>query len=47
MRFLVAAPVGPVRLIDNSAAVDGADDAAHDLPVPTATAEVRNLERIG
>ncbi len=47
VRLLVAALVGPVRLIDNSAALAGADDPAPLLSLPTATAEVRNLERIG
>ena len=45
LRLLIAAQVGPVRLIDNSAAaVDGADD----LPArPDVTRQVRQLERIG
>ena len=47
VRLLVAALVGPVRLIDNSAALAGADEPAQLLSLPTATAEVRNLERIG
>jgi pantoate--beta-alanine ligase len=44
VRLLVAAQVGPVRLIDNSGALARADDslAAHDV-----TAQVRQLERIG
>jgi len=44
LRLLIAAQVGPVRLIDNCAAVAGADDVA---AAATATEEVRQLERIG
>ena len=44
LRLLIAAQVGPVRLIDNSAALAAADDA-HAVPV--ATTRVRQLERIG
>ena len=44
LRLLIAAQVGPVRLIDNCAALLGADDAAAGA---TATEEVRQLERIG
>ncbi len=44
LRLLIAAEVGPVRLIDNSAAYDGADDVP---AVPDATREVGLLERIG
>ena len=40
LRLLIAAQVGPVRLIDNSAALTAAD-------VPPATEKVRQLERIG
>ena len=44
LRLLVAGRVGPVRLIDNSGAVAGADD----LPaVPVAPDKVRQLERTG
>ncbi len=44
VRLLVAAQVGPVRLIDNSAALAGADE----IPAaPDATGQVRQLERIG
>ena len=44
VRLLVAAQVGPVRLIDNSAALEDADG----VPTGTdATHEVRQLERIG
>ena len=44
VRLLVAAQVGPVRLIDNSAALETADE----IPaVPDATDQVRRLERIG
>ncbi len=43
-RLLIAGLVGPVRLIDNSAAVEAADDV-HAVPV--ATVPVRQLERIG
>ena len=44
VRLLVAAQVGPVRLIDNSGAL-----AAADEPPPHAdgTEQVRQLERIG
>ena len=42
LRLLIAGQVGPVRLIDNSAALMGADDV---LAVPTATEKVRQLER--
>jgi len=44
VRLLVAAQVGPVRLIDNSAALAGADDT---LAEPDVTGQVRQLERIG
>ena len=44
VRLLVAAQVGPVRLIDNSGALAAADDTAAP---PDATAQVRQLERIG
>ena len=44
VRLLIAAQVGPVRLIDNSAALEVADTPAAGI---TATGEVRQLERIG
>jgi len=44
LRLLIAAQVGPVRLIDNSAALAAADDAR---AVPFAAEKVRHLERIG
>ncbi len=44
LRLLIAAQVGPVRLIDNSAALAGADDV-HAVSV--ASAPVRQLQRIG
>jgi len=44
VRLLVAAQVGPVRLIDNSGAVEGADETAAG---PDGTERVRQLERIG
>jgi pantoate--beta-alanine ligase len=44
VRLLVAAQIGPVRLIDNSGALAGADGT---LAQPDATARVRQLERIG
>ncbi|HEV2992874.1 MAG TPA: pantoate--beta-alanine ligase, partial [Acidimicrobiia bacterium] len=44
VRLLVAAQVGPVRLIDNSAALEAADDVP---AVPDATDQVGRLERIG
>jgi pantoate--beta-alanine ligase len=44
LRLLIAAQVGPVRLIDNSAALTNADDVR---AVPVATEKVRQLERIG
>ena len=44
VRLLVAAQVGPVRLIDNSAALETADEVP---AVPDATDQVRRLERIG
>ena len=44
VRLLIAAQVGPVRLIDNSAAVVRADDLPAAVP---ATEQVRQLERIG
>ena len=44
LRLLIAAQVGPVRLIDNSAALAAADDVR---AVPVATESVRQLERIG
>ncbi len=44
LRLLIAAQVGPVRLIDNSAALAAADEVH---AVPGATASVRQLERIG
>jgi pantoate--beta-alanine ligase len=43
LRLLIAAQVGPVRLIDNSAALTADDVRA----VPVAAARVRQLERIG
>ncbi len=44
VRLLVAAQVGPVRLIDNSAAQTDADAVR---PQPDATDTTRQLERIG
>ena len=44
LRLLIAAQVGPVRLIDNSAALAAADDVR---AVPVAAVRVRQLERIG
>jgi pantothenate synthetase len=44
VRLLVAAQVGPVRLIDNSAALEAVDDVP---AVPDATDQVRRLERTG
>jgi pantoate--beta-alanine ligase len=44
VRLLIAAQVGPVRLIDNSSAVDGADDVP---ALPGTTDRVGLLERIG
>ena len=44
LRLLIAAQVGPVRLIDNSAVTATADDVR---TVPVATEKVRQLERIG
>jgi pantothenate synthetase len=44
LRLLIAAQVGPVRLIDNSAVTTTADDVR---TVPVATEKVRQLERIG
>jgi pantoate--beta-alanine ligase len=44
LRLLIAAQVGPVRLIDNSAALTTAEDVR---AVPVATEKVRQLERIG
>jgi pantoate--beta-alanine ligase len=44
LRLLIAAQVGPVRLIDNSDARATTDDLR---PVPGATEQVRQLERIG
>ncbi len=44
LRLLIAAQVGPVRLIDNSAALVTADDVN---AVPVAPTTVRQLERIG
>jgi pantoate--beta-alanine ligase len=44
VRLLIAAQVGPVRLIDNGAALEGADDV---LAGADATGAVRQLERIG
>jgi pantoate--beta-alanine ligase len=44
LRLLIAAQVGPVRLIDNSAALR-ADDEVH--AAPDAAARVRQLERMG
>jgi len=43
VRLLIAAQVGSVRLIDNSAALEG----AFDVPAGAAAAVVRQLERIG
>ena len=46
-RLLVAARVGPVRLIDNCAALDAADDSeAVPADRPRAADDVRQLERI-
>ena len=46
-RLLVAARVGPVRLIDNCAALNTAHDAEAVPPAhPRVSAEVRQLERI-
>jgi pantoate--beta-alanine ligase len=44
LRLLIAAQVGPVRLIDNSDARATTDDLR---AVPDATEQVRQLERIG
>ncbi len=44
LRLLIAAQVGPIRLIDNSAALAPADDVR---AVPFAAEKVRRLERIG
>jgi pantoate--beta-alanine ligase len=44
LRLLIAAQVGPVRLIDNSDAFAATDDVRS---VPGATEKVRQLERIG
>ena len=44
LRLLIAAQVGPVRLIDNSAALTTAEDVR---AVPVATGKVRQLERTG
>ena len=44
VRLLVAAQVGPVRLIDNSAALEDAEGAPTGADAPD---EVRQLERIG
>jgi pantoate--beta-alanine ligase len=44
VRLLVAAQVGPVRLIDNSAALEAVDDVP---AVPDANDQVGRLERIG
>jgi pantoate--beta-alanine ligase len=44
VRLLIAAQVGPVRLIDNSSAVDGVDDAP---AFPDTTDQVGLLERTG
>ncbi len=44
VRLLIAAQVGPVRLIDNSSAVDGVDDVP---AFPGTTDQVGLLERIG
>jgi pantoate--beta-alanine ligase len=44
LRLLIAAQVGPVRLIDNSDAFAATDDVR---AVPGATEKVRQLERIG
>jgi pantoate--beta-alanine ligase len=44
VRLLIAGQVGPVRLIDNSAAVQAADDVH---AVPAAPERVRQFERIG
>jgi pantothenate synthetase len=44
LRLLIAAQVGPVRLIDNSAALA----ATEDVPAaPVVTGAARQLERIG
>jgi pantoate--beta-alanine ligase len=55
VRLLVAATVGPVRLIDNSAALEGADASARTTYISAdddrsdhdVAARVRQLERIG
>jgi pantoate--beta-alanine ligase len=44
LRLLIAAQVGPVRLIDNSAAASLADDVR---TAPVRTEKVRQIERIG
>ena len=48
-RLLMAARVGPVRLIDNCAALDAADDVDEAVPAdrPRAAGDARQLERIG
>jgi pantoate--beta-alanine ligase len=43
LRLLIAGQAGPVRLIDNSGALEGADEVP---AVPGATEKVRQLERI-
>ena len=52
VRLLIAAVVGPVRLIDNSAALDDADNdptdpTAHDSPRPTRPAPTANSKGSG
>jgi pantoate--beta-alanine ligase len=48
VRLLIAAIVGPVRLIDNSAALEGADAASDTTHINHGgAAPVRQLERIG
>jgi pantoate--beta-alanine ligase len=47
VRLLIAAEVGPVRLIDNCAGVDVAEPALSMPAAPSRGANVRQLERIG
>jgi hypothetical protein len=44
LRLLIAAQVGPVRLIDNSAALAQADEVR---TAPVVTGNIRQFERIG